>query len=236
LAEKRDSSVTAEVERRLEYFFGESDEGFVSGDDSKDMEETPLRDLKALVLSIDWEITDETMGRFIKQIERCEEFYKQDKDSTLFLQLLGSLGKYIKASGAKAHPNAIKVMKSVYNALEKVALSKDMPEAEREKILLVEVVRFKELKQQIAQRKAEREKKAKPTTSKRTEPAAERQAEERRDMVEVSGPPAQKALGPDWNRMTPHEAFGYALEEMKQVIKAEFQALRAELRLWREAE
>ena len=235
MAEKRDSSVTAEVERRLEYFFGESDESFVSSDDSKDMEETPLRDLKALVLSIDWEITDETMGRFIRQIERCEEFYKQDKDSTLFLQLLGSLGKYIKASGAKAHPNAIKVMKSVYNALEKVALSKDMPEAEREKILLVEVVRFKELKQQIAQRKAEREKKAKARTSKRKEPAAEVPGEEKK-AAELSALTSQKASGPDWNRMTPHQAFGYALEEMKQVIKAEFQALRAELRLWREAE
>jgi hypothetical protein len=235
LAEKRDSSVTAEVERRLEYFFGESDEGFVSSDDSKDMQETPLRDLKALVLSIDWEITDETMGRFIKQIERCEEFYKQDKDSTLFLQLLGSLGKYIKASGAKAHPNAIKVMKSVYNALEKVALSRDMPDAEREKILLVEVVRFKELKQQIAQRKAEREKKAKARTSKRMESAVEGQEEEKKE-TDVSGYTFQKTFVADWNRMKPHEAFGYALEEIKQVIKAEFQALRAELRLWREAE
>jgi hypothetical protein len=235
LAEKRDSSVTAEVERRLEYFFGESDEGFVSTEDSKDMQETPLRDLKALVLSIDWEITDETMGRFIKQIERCEEFYKQDKDSTLFLQLLGSLGKYIKASGAKAHPNAIKVMKSVYNALEKVALSRDMPDAEREKILLVEVVRFKELKQQIAQRKAEREKKAKARTSKRMESAVEGQEEEKKE-TDVSGYTFQKTFVADWNRMKPHEAFGYALEEIKQVIKAEFQALRAELRLWREAE
>lgn len=235
MAEKRDSSVTAEVERRLEYFFGESDEGFVSSDDSKDMQDTPLRDLKALVLSIDWEITDETMGRFIKQIERCEEFYKQDKDSTLFLQLLGSLGKYIKASGAKAHPNAIKVMKSVYNALEKVALSTDMPDAEREKILLVEVVRFKELKQQIAQRKAEREKKAKARTSKRMESAVEGQEEEKKE-TDVSGHTFQKTFVADWNRMTPHEAFGYALEEIKQVIKAEFQALRAELRLWREAE
>lgn len=235
MTEKRDSSVTAEVERRLEYFFGESDEGFVSSDDSKDMQETPLRDLKALVLSIDWEITDETMGRFIKQIERCEEFYKQDKDSTLFLQLLGSLGKYIKASGAKAHPNAIKVMKSVYNALEKVALSTDMPDAEREKILLVEVVRFKELKQQIAQRKAEREKKAKARTSKRMESAVEGQEEEKKE-TDVSGHTFQKTFVADWNRMTPHEAFGYALEEIKQVIKAEFQALRAELRLWREAE
>ena len=34
--------------------------------------------------------------------------------------------------------------------------------------------------------------------------------------------------------MSPHEAFGYALEEIKQVIRSEFQALRAELKLWRE--
>ncbi|MEJ2725602.1 MAG: hypothetical protein P8175_13345 [Deltaproteobacteria bacterium] len=234
MAEKRDSSVTAEVERRLEYFFGESDEGFVSSDDSMAMQETPLRDLKALVLSIDWEITDETMGRFVKQIERCEEFYKQDKDSTLFLQLLASLGKYIKASRAKAHPNAMKVMKSVYNALEKAALSRDMSEAEREKILLVEVVRFKELKQQIAQRKAEKEKKAKARPSKSRGSALE--GEEVKQETEVSGHTFQRTFGPDWNRMTPHEAFGYALEEIRQVIKAEFQALRAELRLWREAE
>jgi len=235
LAEKRDTSVTAEVERRLEYFFGESDEGFITAEDSTEMQESPLRDLKALVLSIDWEITDETMGRFIKQIDRCEELYKQDKDLMLFLQLLGSLGKYIKASGAKAHPNAIKVMKSVYNALERIALSKEMPQAEREKILLVEVVRFKELKQQIALRKAEREKKVKTRTSPKKEFVLQGREGEREGSA-ASADTNQRPSARDWNHMTAHEAFGYALEEIKQVIKAEFQALRAELRLWRQAE
>jgi len=235
LAEKRDTSVTAEVERRLEYFFGESDEGFIIAENSTEMQESPLRDLKALVLSIDWEITDETMGRFIKQIDRCEELYKQDKDLMLFLQLLGSLGKYIKASGAKAHPNAIKVMKSVYNALERIALSKEMPQAEREKILLVEVVRFKELKQQIALRKAEREKKVKTRTSPKKEFVLQGREGEREGSA-ASADTNQRPSARDWNHMTAHEAFGYALEEIKQVIKAEFQALRAELRLWRQAE
>lgn len=235
MAEKKDSSVTAEVERRLEYFFGESDEGFITAEDSTKIQESPLRDLKALVLSIDWEITDETMGRFIKQIDRCEELYKQDKDLMLFLQLLGSLGKYIKASGAKAHPNAIKVMKCIYNALERVALSKDMPQAEREKILLVEVVRFKELKQQIASRKAEREKKVKARTLPRREFVLQSREGERAGSA-ASADANQRPSAPDWNHMTPHEAFGYALEEIKQVIKAEFKALRAELRLWRQAE
>ncbi|MBE9571889.1 MAG: hypothetical protein IMF11_14765, partial [Proteobacteria bacterium] len=41
---------------------------------------------------------------------------------------------------------------------------------------------------------------------------------------------------PDMNRMAPHEAFAYALEEIKQMIKAEFKALRAELKLWREGQ
>ena len=40
----------------------------------------------------------------------------------------------------------------------------------------------------------------------------------------------------DMNRMAPHEAFAYALEEIKQMIKAEFKSLRAELKLWREGQ
>ena len=35
--------------------------------------------------------------------------------------------------------------------------------------------------------------------------------------------------------MSPHEAFAYALEEIKDVIRAEFRAVRAEIKLWRES-
>jgi hypothetical protein len=33
--------------------------------------------------------------------------------------------------------------------------------------------------------------------------------------------------------LPPHEAFLYAVEEMKKTIQAEFSAIRAELKLWR---
>ncbi|MBN2244839.1 MAG: hypothetical protein JW755_03235, partial [Candidatus Aminicenantes bacterium] len=39
----------------------------------------------------------------------------------------------------------------------------------------------------------------------------------------------------DVKEVSPHEAFAFALDEIKQVIKAEFKALRAELKLWRES-
>ena len=53
------------------------------------------------------------------------------------IKLLSSVGKYIKVNKGKAHPDAIKVLNSVFTSLEKVLLSKDIAEGEREKILLI---------------------------------------------------------------------------------------------------
>ncbi|MBF0529836.1 MAG: hypothetical protein HQK55_11325, partial [Deltaproteobacteria bacterium] len=36
--------------------------------------------------------------------------------------------------------------------------------------------------------------------------------------------------------MTPHEAFALAVEELKNLIRAEFSALRAEIRMWRQGQ
>jgi hypothetical protein len=36
--------------------------------------------------------------------------------------------------------------------------------------------------------------------------------------------------------LTPHEAFAYALEDIKKTINAEFSAIRTELRLWRKGQ
>ena len=44
----------------------------------------------------------------------------------------------------------------------------------------------------------------------------------------------ENVLLTDTRFMPPHEAFSYALEEIRKAIKAEFSALRAELKLWRE--
>ena len=112
-------------------------------------EDSPIRELKSTILSIDWEITDEIMTKLTEQIGRSRDAYKNDKAIVLFLQLLDSVGKYIKTNKANTHPDAIKLLNSVYTSLEKVALSKGISSAEKEKTLLFEVKRFKKLKEKM---------------------------------------------------------------------------------------
>ena len=149
---------------------------------------------------------------------------KGEKIPVLFLQLLGSVGKYIRNQKARAHPDSIRVLNSVYNSFEKVLIEEDMPEAEKRKWLYGGVNRFKKLKQEIARSRAEAVGPVPEPPGIPPEGIGEKALE-----TGLESPPA------DLSAMPPHEAFAYALEEIKQVIKAEFQALRAELRLWRDS-
>jgi len=117
-------------------------------------------------------------------------------------------------------------------------LQKDVTAAEKEKILLVEVQRFKELEEQVALKRAAANRK-KDTKAPQAAEANSKGKEKDMTPIKKSRPPGSAEEGvsqPDMNRMAPHEAFAYALEEIKQMIKAEFKALRAELKLWREGQ
>lgn len=244
-----DDTVTVEVEERLGNIFGENEGTHDISEDSAEVVDSPLRDLKAIALSIDWEIDDEIMTQLIDQVEKLKEEYKDDNVIVLFLRLLGSVGKYIKVNKAGAHPDAIKLLNTVYINLEKVVLSEGMSETEREKILLKEVKRFKKLKEEIAIRKAVRDKEKKAEPPEEIKPviieepqevdvAIQEEPEPPEVEAEEIGPPPEEITPEisDIARMQPHEAFAYALDEIKQVIKAEFKALRAELKLWREGQ
>jgi hypothetical protein len=110
----------------------------------------PFRLLKSIILSIDWEITDDIMDRFVSQVTGLMETYKDDKFVLIFLHLLWELGKYIKKHLGQSHPNSIKTLNSIYNALEKLLSSKDLSDPDKKKILSVEMIKFKTLKEQIS--------------------------------------------------------------------------------------
>ncbi len=84
----------------------------------------PLAELKNMVLSIDWEITDEVLSGFLSQIDRLKSSYKNEKIILMFLQLLGSLGEYVKTNRGNAHPQTFKILNSAFSSLEEV-LQKD---------------------------------------------------------------------------------------------------------------
>jgi hypothetical protein len=219
-------ALKSEVESRLDQLFEEKKGSQDPEASSGEFSLSPLKPLKAVILSIDWEITDDIMASLLAELKRLEDVFRDEKISLTFLQILTSIGKYLKLNKANAHPNTVKLMESVYQALEKVVMSEAMSPEEKENLLLSEVTKFKHLKEEIAFRRAKR-KDEKPVVSVSV-PALEQ------------GGPAEETVKPcvrtDLSHMPAHEAFAIAVEEIKDLIRAEFKSLRAEIKLWRGSE
>ncbi len=79
-----------------------------------------IKELKAAILAIDWEITDEVMDNLTRSIEPLKVQWAGKKPLLVCLQVIGTLGQYIKKAREKAHPEAIKLLPDVFATLETV--------------------------------------------------------------------------------------------------------------------
>ena len=213
--ENTGDSFAEEVEDRLENLFGEDEpeEELSVEPESAETADSPLRELKAIVLSIDWEITDEVMIRFVEQIADLQDVFKDDKVVLIFLQLLGSIGEYIRVNLGKSHPDAFKILSSLYNNLDTVVHTGGMADTERRKILSTELTKYKKLKDRLV-------------------PAADpaetvKAAEEPETVPEATD---EIVLSQE-----PKTEFITALDEFKQLVQTELQALRQEIQQLKKA-
>ncbi len=226
-----DANLNAEVTSRLDELFGDEEpedsaiaesppspagsaaDQAVPADDvppsAPDQSEapSPVDALKALVFSIDWEITDATMKDFLKEVKRLKQAYADDRISLMFLKLHESLGKYIKARKAKSHPDALKLLTSLYQQFEKTFAS-GLSEAEKKKMVAREVKKYKRFKQDVLSSQ-----KTPASPGKIPETAASEAA------GQAGG--ASAALSAESREMA-----DYIVSELRQTIQAEFQALR----------
>lgn len=235
-----DGSLNAEVSNRLDELFGDEDsetsvmsvassQGAGLSNESvkrgkktaaavrdngigSEADNSPIKNLKALVFSIDWEITDEIMIDFLKETKRLSKKYQNDKVLSLFLKLHESIGKYIKAKKARAHPDSIKLIASVYKNFEKVLLSTGISEIQKKKLLSAEVKKFKSFKQRVVLREEV------------YEPPEKLDIRVVDEVTEVS--PIKKAASVPELPLESKEAIEYIVAELKKVIKTEFHTLR----------
>jgi hypothetical protein len=221
--EKTGDSFAEEVEDRLENLFGEDDAEEAPSTETEPAEtaESPLRELKAIVLSIDWEITDEVMNRFVEQIAELQDVFKDDRVVLIFLQLLGSIGEYIRVNLGKSHPDAFKILSSLYNNLDSVVHAEGMPDAERRKILSSELAKYKKLKERLVPAAAP----AAPDKA----PVKKEPRPEAVDEVILSPELAPETVDEVILSPEPAPDFIAALEEFKQLVQTELQALRKEI-------
>jgi hypothetical protein len=166
------SGFTSEVEKRLNTIFGEETdkntktgvaqkttngvpEGFTelptsSLSTDKDAAGTVadlsslLGELKSSVLSIEWEITDQIMTRFDDQVNDLLDQFNDNRIMQGFLRILRFLGRYIKIKKKDAHPGSGKLLKSIFENMDKILLSQDMNNEEMYSILLQDITRYRD--------------------------------------------------------------------------------------------
>jgi hypothetical protein len=194
----------------------------------------PLAELKNLVLSIDWEITEEALTGLLSQIDSLKVTYKNEKIILMFLQLLGSLGVYIKTNRGNAHPKTFKILNSAFSRLEEVVLSEDMAGSQKKKILRTEMDKYKQLRNQVSKKKAanvvrkEAMSAPKELESLIKEP---RQKKAARPGPKVSGKAAMQSQPSEPGAPQSLANLADAVEELKKFIHSELNALKQELRV-----
>jgi hypothetical protein len=224
-------SLTEELEERLDIFFGEDDN---DGDIAPVPPKSPLETLRSVILSLEWEITDRDLDKFLDELETLKGHKTENSIEYLFLKLLDSIARYIKVRKANAHPNTITLLNNAFQNYASAVETQDIGENEKKTLLLTTINEFKEVKATIAKEKIAKslepsilQEPSEPTTSRKPRDGIM----PNEVFLDMDNPePAEASGSAD---MDPHEAFALALLEIKRSIESEFKALRAELRMWR---
>ncbi len=149
-----DDDLTVGADEYEEYEYDHTDA--VDLFEFSNQDESPTSRLKSLILSIDWEITDEVLMQFNEELVYLEELWAGQKIHLVYVQALQSISKYIYQQKANSHPNAIKLLLKFYYNLEKIVSSEDLSSDEKKDILIEDVKRFESLKRQISQHTRDR--------------------------------------------------------------------------------
>ncbi len=219
------SRLTAEVEKKLDDLFQEDaeeqekhEEGegqdLVIENDSENapsaqeaqgeskQEDSPLASLKSIVLSLEWEITDEVMRRFLSETEAIRDKCGEDQALKTFIQMLLALGKYIKRHKGDSNPEAVRLLNTTFQSFEK-SFEGEITEEEKKALVDQRVREFMDLKRAIG-------------------------AKSRASHQEIKG----SMINVDLIKEAVGEAVREAMNDIMQTMKEEFRFLKTELRDW----
>lgn len=199
----------------------------------------PLQVLKALVLSIDWEISEDTVSGFLLELGRLQKTHADDPVNRKWFELLVGIGNYILKRKADIHPEAIRLLHAVFQDMEASFFPDRTPAAQRKERLVSRISEYNRLRDMVRstagsggrqdqvkgiQRPISEER---PKQQPLSAPLAADQSAE-----DVSPEATGRADSASRDSLL-HDAFVEALTELRNLIQAEFRALRAEIRLWR---
>jgi len=207
-----------EVEKRLDELLGEDTPGASEGGETVNLQALPLAELKDIVLSLEWEVTDDLLDEFLNEVKKLCVIFASDQHVPLLLRILGILGRYIKTYQGDTHPHVFKTLFGTHASLEKLFSAPRTPAA-RQQIIKQEVMRYHSLRNFLKSRQYD-------TKPKQT-PRYFRKSSKRNDLKRSARTAKiQAAANPDMQYFADIKR---NLIELKQFISYELHRLRGDI-------
>lgn len=230
-----------ELEKRLDEIFGGEDNETRA---SEERNQSLLSNMDSLMLTLDWEISDETMGSFLSEVASLKSSLSQDRLLASFLKILQSLGKYIQKRKGQTHPEAFTLLQSVYADFKNAVESEEIPAKQKKELLLKDIEKYNALKSKISETKSGRKNEPEGTSANDSGPERQQASETTgTDKVEASqedesaaksqeAEHAEAELNPQSEHLPAlaDKSLIEAIEELKEVIRDEFRKLREDLK------
>ncbi len=108
------------------------------------------QDLKAVILAIDWEISEMTLKTFDTVTTRMLARLKSHKILHAYLMIIHSMGRYIASKKATAHKDSLSFLRSVFENFERIVQRPDMPLKEKQELIEKDIGAFYNFKREIA--------------------------------------------------------------------------------------
>jgi hypothetical protein len=83
-----------------------------------------LASLRNIIMSLEWEVTDNHLNDFLKELNRLQRAYIKDDQLQKLFRLLFHLGRYIKVYQSDTHPYAFNSLFRAYNGAVKITSGK----------------------------------------------------------------------------------------------------------------
>jgi hypothetical protein len=109
-----------------------------------------LQDLKAVILAVDWEISEITLKTFDTVTSRMLTRLKSHKILHAYLMIIHSIGRYIASEKATAHKDSLSLLHAVFENFERIVQTPDMPLKERQQLIEKDIEAFYDFKRELS--------------------------------------------------------------------------------------
>jgi len=109
-----------------------------------------MEGLKAVILSVDWEISDEILKRFDRETTILMTRLRFHRTLYPFLKIINSLGRYMAWKKAAAHKDSASFLQSVFEHFEQVAQTPALPFKVKKQLIEQDIADFNAFKKKIS--------------------------------------------------------------------------------------